>query len=443
MNDPALASSRRLSDLLRREHACLADFLVALAAFDRDGTYRVLGYANLFDYLHRELRLSRAAAHYRKVAARLVARFPEVVEPLRDGRLCITSVVALAKVITDENWAEVLPRFFHCSKQEAREVAAEIAPVAVVPRKSAVTAMPMHVPSSASPVQVRPGEPEANSPEVPHPRTTVEPLTADLRRLHLTVSAGFLEKLKRAKAGQSHVKPGATDEQVLDEALDLLLAQQEKRKASVPPKVKRAVQERDGRCCQWPTHDGGVCGSTVRLEVDHVVPRGRGGADTVENCRVLCKAHNLEAARAAYGDAHMDLFAPRARERVAPWRASHRPRFVASASAPYRRSPRAVRASQPGGTRERRNAMDGSAGSLSTRSDAASGGNGVARTQASAMGARAASPTARTNRLAPTVPSAVGSAACRVATSDPIPLFTACATTAGHTDPERHASQPR
>src|SRR5512138_1902832 len=101
MNDIALASSRHLADLLRREHGCMVDFLVALAAFDREESYRSLGYANLFDYLHRELRLSRAAAHYRKVAARLVGRFPEVVEPLRDGRLCISSVVALARVITE------------------------------------------------------------------------------------------------------------------------------------------------------------------------------------------------------------------------------------------------------------------------------------------------------------------------------------------------------
>jgi hypothetical protein len=115
MNDTALASSRRLAELLRREHGCLADFLVALAAFDREGAFRSLGYANLFDYLHRELGLSRGSAHYRKVAARLIGRFPEIEQPLRDGRICITGVVALAKVMTDGNRAEVLPRFFHRS----------------------------------------------------------------------------------------------------------------------------------------------------------------------------------------------------------------------------------------------------------------------------------------------------------------------------------------
>jgi 5-methylcytosine-specific restriction endonuclease McrA len=108
---------------------------------------------------------------------------------------------------------------------------------------------------------------------------------------------------------------------VLTAALELLIEKQEKRKASVPAKVKREVRVRDGGKCQWPVVGGGVCGSTVRLEVDHVMPRGRGGPSTVENCRILCKPHNLEAARQVYGDQHMELFTrsvPVAREAEAP-----------------------------------------------------------------------------------------------------------------------------
>ena len=64
--------------------------------------------------------------------------------------------------------------------------------------------------------------------------------------MHVTVSPAFMALLKKARAGQSHVQPGATDEQVLTAALELLIAQQEKRKASVPAKVKREVRKRDG-----------------------------------------------------------------------------------------------------------------------------------------------------------------------------------------------------
>ena len=112
----ARESSRRLAELLRHERDDLAAFLVALAGFDRERLWLQLGHATLISYLHRELRLPHAAAHYRKVAAGLIQDFPEVVEPLRQGKLCLPGAADLARVITPENRAEVLPRFFHRSR---------------------------------------------------------------------------------------------------------------------------------------------------------------------------------------------------------------------------------------------------------------------------------------------------------------------------------------
>jgi hypothetical protein len=133
--------SARLADLLRREHEAMADFIAALADFDQKRLWLELGHSSLFWYLHRELRLSKGAAFFRNTAARLVQRYPEIIEPLRDGRLCLTSLAHLAKVITPENKAEMLPRFFQRSKSEAREIVAEILPEAAPPRRSMVTAV--------------------------------------------------------------------------------------------------------------------------------------------------------------------------------------------------------------------------------------------------------------------------------------------------------------
>jgi len=311
--------SLRHAELLRAERGALADLLLSLAEFDRVAAYRELGFATFFDYLHRELRLSRGSAHYRQVATRLVVRFPEVVEPLRDGRLCLSTVIVVARVMTEANQYDVLPRFFGLSRQEAEQVAAEIRPVEVVPRRTVVTEVPV---SAAVPATANVNECSRSIVELAPTRTLVEPLTRTETRIHVTVSPEFVALLKRAKAGQSHVQPGASDEQVLTAALELLIAQQEKRRASVPPKVKREVRKRDGGKCTWPLANGGTCGSDVRTEIDHVVPRGRGGPSTVDNCRVLCDVHNREAARQVYGHAHMDLFAPRlprASEPVAEW----------------------------------------------------------------------------------------------------------------------------
>ncbi len=131
----------RLRALLQRERFALADFVVDLAEFDRARLWVELDYTSLFYFLHRELGLSKGAAHYRKTAAELVQRFPEIVEPLRDGRLCLTTVIELERVLTAENAREVLPKFFGLSRREAQEVAAELRPTEMVPRREVVTSV--------------------------------------------------------------------------------------------------------------------------------------------------------------------------------------------------------------------------------------------------------------------------------------------------------------
>jgi hypothetical protein len=159
-------------------------------------------------------------------------------------------------------------------------------------------------------------------------RDVAVPLTADLRRLHMNVSRRFLKKLEGARAALFHARPNATAEEILEAGLDLVLAQHAKRKGlvakprkvapppqsdHVPAHVKRAVWARDGGCCQWPIDGGGVCGSTLRVEFDHIVPRARGGPSTVDGTRLLCKLHNDLAARRAFGDEWMDRFTRRRR----------------------------------------------------------------------------------------------------------------------------------
>jgi len=345
----------RLAELLHREHAALADFLIALADFDRERRWLELGHTSLFYFLHRELGLSKGAAFYRKTAAELVQRYPEVVEPLRDGRLCLTSIVELAKVITPENRGEVVARFFHASKREAQAVAAELRPAEAAPYREVVTvSRPVPpprmsiAPSSDRPTVplVHPGEPgnddAANPPSAPPVPAApvrrsdgVEPLTAELRRFHITVSKRFLAKLSAARDALSHSHPGADTEAVLEAALDLLLAKHDRKRGLVkkpretapppsdrprhiPAEVKRAVWTRDGGRCQWPVTSGGVCGSTTRLELDHIVPIARGGASTIANLRVTCRIHNQLAARQAFGDAWMDRFTPGPAQGSAP-----------------------------------------------------------------------------------------------------------------------------
>lgn len=289
-------------------------------------------------------------------------------------------MVELAKVIMPENRGDVLRRFFQLSKTEAKAVSAELRPAEAAPHREVVTAVraappaltliahPTLAPDRAQEL-VHPDEPNRAHPRevsaaaaaapataapVPSraaPLTAADPLTADLSRLHVTVSRGFLRKLEEARAALSHSHPGASAEAVLEAGLDLLLARHAERRGQVekprenprasksehiPAHVRRAVWKRDGGRCQWPLESGGICGSTLRVEFDHRTPRALGGACGVDDIRLLCRTHNQHAARLVFGDDWMDRFAGRSKARPTPPRL-HRD---ASSDAPPASEPR-------------------------------------------------------------------------------------------------------
>ncbi|MGB8929883.1 MAG: HNH endonuclease, partial [Anaeromyxobacteraceae bacterium] len=349
--DTARDLADRLASLLRREQGAMAEFLLALADFDAKRSWEELGYTSLFYFLHRGLKLSAGAAFHRKAAAELIQRFPEVAEPLRDGRLCLSSVVEVARVVTRENVAQALPRFFHTSKQEAKAVAAELAPREVLPQRVVLTAVArpaaanvaankLPAPAAAPPlptralgqalhldetVRLQEAAPLVSLPALstpaPAPRSSTEPLTADLRRLHVTVSRRFTDKLDAARDALSHSHPGADVETILEAGLDLLLERAAKRRGlctrpkaepaapqieavpsneETPPSgrpdaprsrhitaaVRREVWIRDQGRCQFRLESGEVCGSTHRLQFDHVHPFALGGESSAENLKL-------------------------------------------------------------------------------------------------------------------------------------------------------------
>jgi 5-methylcytosine-specific restriction endonuclease McrA len=157
-------------------------------------------------------------------------------------------------------------------------------------------------------------------PRRPEPAARLEPTGPERYRLSVTLSRCTHDKLRRAQALLRHRLPSGDLEAVLDSALDALLGQLEQRKAArverprrvsrevpVPPEVpvparpasrhipahvRRAVWERDGARCSFVSAAGRRCGETGFLEYDHIVPFAQGGAATVDNIRLLCRAHN-------------------------------------------------------------------------------------------------------------------------------------------------------
>jgi hypothetical protein len=410
----AREDTTRLADLLRVEHHALGDFLVALAAFHRERRWAELGYPSLFEFLRRELKLSAGAAQYRKTAAELIQAYPAVKAALQEGDLCLSSVIELAKVLTPENAADVLPQFFGKSARDAAFVAASIRPVENPPRRGFFVApLRLGTEGVATPLEnvsdgvfrtsevpaappgahgTDPGpEPHSVRPAV-EDRPRVKPLDAERARMNITVSRRLLDKLARARDVLSHSHPGATEEVILELGLDLIIERHAKRRGIgakprkaaanpeasspstprptgrsryVPAHVWRAVWKRDGGRCVFPLENGGLCGSTHQLELDHVRGFALGAGTTVEECQILCRGHQDVSARRLYGDDLMDRYtrpkggacsepvaAYRVPPRPSPRRRVHGPPLAGSATrhrSTFRSTGPAIPATRPRG----------------------------------------------------------------------------------------------
>src|SRR5262245_35194049 len=298
----AVDRSRELRALLDSERNALVEFILRLADFHRLKCWAELGYASLWLFLRNELALSEAMASYRAAAAELVGRFPQIIGPLREGRLCITNLIKLRGILTEENCEDVLAQVAGKPTREVELMVAVYGPKPIArdtlrplpPPKTAEVALAGR--SEASPRTVAVELPSGR-------RDSVKPVAPTQHRLAVTVSSEFVEDLEQARAALSHKFPGADLATVLHEGLRLILKQQRKRKALttsprprktparpqtgdryIPAEVRREVWSRDQGSCQEPLASGGICGSTHRVEFHHLKEHARGGPAISRAC---------------------------------------------------------------------------------------------------------------------------------------------------------------
>ena len=241
----------------------MADFLIALADFDRRRGWELLGHASLFAFITSSWRLTPAPTYWRVEAARAAPALP------RPGR-----AAARGAALPDHPGRagqgpdrgepgrgaaplprHLLPRGEGAGRRAAAPGGSRHPDGHAGPSRSAASSEAALVaapgPTASGPVTEarapstgvppartlgRFGRPKWSRPsrtQVAPRRDDVDPLTADLRRLSITVSRRFLQKLEAAREGLSHAIPGATTEQVLEAALDLLLEKQARARGQV------------------------------------------------------------------------------------------------------------------------------------------------------------------------------------------------------------------
>jgi hypothetical protein len=292
----------------RNARAQTAHLLADLAEIDVRRLFVQAGYSTLSVYCRDALRLSEDAAARRIHAARAARRFPAVFAMCADGRLSLTAVNLLAPHLTPSNVDELLAAAAGKSRSGIEELIRARKPLT----ETIGWIQPLATPP-APPVPARVDAPAHASPAAGR----VRPIAAE--RFAVQCMLG-----KRAAEALCFVQDatGTDVSSILEAALVLYEALVRKRKCGmvsrprrrppatnserhVPASVRREVWRRDGGRCTFTSDEGHRCGTTRGLQYDHVVPVARGGESSVDNVRLLCRAHNQYEADRVFGAAFM------------------------------------------------------------------------------------------------------------------------------------------
>lgn len=342
----------RLHELAKVIRRSTAELVAHLAEIDERRLHLELGYAGLFDFCVRRLGCSEDEAYRRSRVARLARVCPDVYTRLAAGELSLAVAALIEPGLGPDRTLARMAALAHLGVTRAREVLAELEPcpdVAARIRKlpsrlRCGAASPSLGTALAAPVSPReqwlPGFAPATTPGVADAATArapssrhagMQPLGADRYKVQFTASAAFKAQIELATDLLRHAVPRGELATILSRALELLTDDLMKRRfgqrntperstphaksASISRRTRRAVAERDGLCCSWVGPDGTRCNARAWLELDHRVPRGKGGSSTPENLRPFCRNHNRLAAEHEFGRAHVEHAITRRRAR--------------------------------------------------------------------------------------------------------------------------------
>ena len=295
-----------LLTLVGQERALSVKIIHELREVEKHLTHLKLGFPSLFVYATQGLGYSEAAAQRRIEAMRAIKDNPVVEKQLETGELTFSaisqahqSVRAFEKETGEKVSQQVrvaaVQAVAGCSKRQAE--------------KAAVEALARETGFDAPTARARP----------PKERTLATGLT------FITIEVTKEELLLIEKLREQN-PPGQDTKSLLMDCVNQVLASREpkkprpsnfrggvqsKNRRHIPAAVKREVMARAGGQCEFVSEvNGQRCCAQHDLEYDHRKPIAHGGDSTLDNLRVLCRNHNVDAAVETLGRAKMEEHIP-------------------------------------------------------------------------------------------------------------------------------------
>ncbi|NDE17217.1 HNH endonuclease [bacterium] len=320
-----------LNRVCKGERRVQAAFIGHLAGFEERKVFRELGYGSSYQWMTVGLGMSEATANRRIQVARLISRCEDLAEPVLtgivSGDLSLATLGMIASHVTPENGPRMLSdvarkprllveRYLAENIVDFRRLSAgnssfRVVQLARVSQSEIPEVEPGQAGAAASPTGAEidaertenAHEPAAigsggllSSPSAPWQPVEAPPQGSSIR-LFVTLSGDGARDFLRLR----ELFPWQDLSQIMADAIGLLRKARDLPGSRLPRGIQRQVFARDGHRCTFVSDDGIRCPESGRLQIDHILPKAKGGSDAIENLRLLCAAHNQLMAERHFG----------------------------------------------------------------------------------------------------------------------------------------------
>jgi hypothetical protein len=268
LTDAELLAATR--GLVGRSNQLLAALLAHLGEVEARGIHRTRACSSLYTYCIYELRFSEDEAFRRVAAARLVRRFPAVLDAVAAGELHLTGLLMLGPHLTEENLSEVLLRAKHRTKKEIARLVRQLDPLPDVPARIEPLGPALSRVTPSAPTwdefvsslrtvrELAPGErprdwaPNANDVEaevapptepqahgLPTGAGVPAPLSPERYRVQFTAGEEYVKLVEEARALLCPSAPRATLDEIQLRAMRALVAELKRKKYAVTARPKK------------------------------------------------------------------------------------------------------------------------------------------------------------------------------------------------------------
>jgi hypothetical protein len=252
----------RAVQIVGRYKRAEAELIDILQKVDEYKVFRVHGCKNLFEYTTAVLKLSESIAYNFIVVSRKAKEVPQLKAVIESGQLSVSKARKITSVLNKANHSEWLQKAVHMPQKKLEQEVARANPRESVPE-------------------------------------TMKFVSGDRLNLQMGISAKIMFHLKQAQNIESQRKKRAVN---LEETLEALLEIYHERQDPVQKAEKlqnrknlslaRQVDLRDRRQCTYQKVNGERCEERRWLDVHHVIPKSKGGSDSLDNLTTLCAGHH-------------------------------------------------------------------------------------------------------------------------------------------------------